>query len=151
MTRDCFGRAALILLVCLEVGCATTKLAGSASTSIEQATLSVGDRKYQLDACSSGDLQYFLGVDLADQKGGALVRLVIDPIDGPRLAFVFGEDGGGRRRVLRRDQCSQLEAAARYTGWEINTVRDFSGFVDAECRSDEGQAISLHVRFSHCH
>jgi hypothetical protein len=26
-----------------------------------------------------------------------------------------------------------------------------SGFVDAECRSDEGQAVGLHVRFSHCH
>ena len=151
MTRRHFDLAPLVLLVCLEVGCATTKLAGSASTSIEQATLSVGDRKYQLDACSSGDLQYFLGVDLADQKGGALVRLVIDPIDGPRLAFVFREDGAGRRLVLRRDQCSQLEAAVRYTGWEINTIRDFTGFVDAECKSDEGQPIGLHVRFSHCH
>jgi hypothetical protein len=144
-------RAALVLLVSFEVGCATTKLAGSASPSIEQATLSVGDRQYKIDACSSGDLEYFLGVDLADQKGGALVRLVIDPIDGPRLAFVFREDGAGQRLVLRRDQCSQLDAAVRYTGWEINTVRDFSGFVDAECKSDEGHPIGLHVRFSHCH
>jgi hypothetical protein len=151
MTRGRFDRATLFLLVCLELGCATTKLAGSASTSIEEARLSVGDRHYQLDSCSSGDLEYFLGVDLADQKGGALVRLVIDPIDGPRLAFVFRDDGAGQRLVLGRDRCSQLEAAVRYTGWEINTVRDFSGFVDAECRSDEGQAIGLHVRFSHCH
>jgi hypothetical protein len=151
MTRGCFGHATLVLLVCLEPGCATTKLAGSASTSIEQPTLSVGDRRYQLDACSSGDLEYFLGVDLADPKGGAVVRVVIDPIDGPRLALVFREDGARQRLVLRRDQCSQLEAAVRYTGWEINTVRDFSGFVDAECRGDEGQPIGLHVRFSHCH
>ncbi len=145
------SRRATLLLVSFEVGCATTKIAGSASPSIEQATLSVGDRQYKIDACSSGDLEYFLGVDLADQKGGALVRLVIDPIDGPRLAFVFREDGAGKRLVLRRDQCSQLEAAARYTGWQVNTVRDVSGFVDAECRSDEGQAVGLHIRFSHCH
>jgi len=149
--RRGLDRATLVILVCLGPGCATTKLAGSASTSIEEARLSVGDRHYQLDSCSSGDLEYFLGVDLADQKGGALVRLVIDPIDGPRLAFVFREDGAGRRLVFRRDQCSQLEAAARYTGWQVNTVRDVSGFVDAECRSDEGQAVGLHVRFSHCH
>jgi hypothetical protein len=129
----------------------TTRIAGIAAHSVERGTLSVGDRRYQLEACGSGDLGYFLGVDLADQRGGAFVRVVIDPIHGPRLRVVLREDGAGERWVLDRERCSQLEVGVKPTGWRINTVRDFSGSVDAECRSDEGQSISLHVRFSHCH
>jgi len=112
---------------------------------------SAGDRQYTLDACSSGDLQQFLGVDLADRKAGATVRLVIDPLDGPRLRVAFRETGTRQALVLGPEQCSRLEAAAGPTGWEVNTVRDVSGFVDAECTSGEGETIRLHVRFSHCH
>jgi len=113
--------------------------------------LSVADRQFQLSACSSGDLQYFLGVDLADPTGGAFVRVLIDPMDGPRLRIVLREGAARKSLILGRQQCTQLEGDARYTGWEINTIRDFSGFLDAECRGDEGQVISLHIRFSHCH
>ena len=151
MSGVCLNRATLVLLLPLQLACVTTRIAGGALVSIEQATLSVGNRQYQLDACSSGDREYFLGVDLADQKGGAFVRLVIDPMEGPRVRAVFREGDPNERLLLGPDQCSQLEAGVRPTGWRINTVRDFSGFINAECRSGEGQAISLHIRFSHCH
>ena len=144
-------RAMVVVPMCLQLACATTQVAGSASPAIEQATLSVDERQYRLDACSSGDLEYFLGVDLADQARGAFVRLVIDPMDGPRVKVVLREGEARESLVLGRDQCSQLEAGVRPTGWRINTVRDFTGFVNAECRSDDGRAVSLHVRFSHCH
>ena len=133
------------------MGCVSTRLAGGSSTSIEQATLSVGDRQYQFDACRSGDREYFLGVDLASRRSAVSVRLVIDAMEEPRLRVILGEGGAKEGLALGRDQCRQLEAQVRHTGWRINTVRDLSGFIDAECRDDEGQAISLHVRFSHCH
>jgi hypothetical protein len=148
--RDVRRATVVLLLISSALGCATTQIKGSATASIEQAVFSVGDRQYQLDACSSGDLQHFLGVDLTDPKGGALVRLVIDPLVGPRLRVAF-RGAGARGRVWGPEQCPQLEAEARPTGWEVNTVRDVSGFVDAECRSDDEGAIRLHVRFSHCH
>ena len=151
MTRRSCIRATVLLVLSLTPACATTRIAGSASPSIAQATLSVADRQYQLSACSSGDLEYFLGVDLADQKGGAFVRVLIDPMDGPRLRIVLREGDARETLFLGRDQCRQLEGDVRYTGWEVNTVRDFSGFLDAECRSGEGRAISLHTRFAHCH
>jgi hypothetical protein len=134
----------------LGLACATTKIAGTAAPSIEQATLTVGARQYRLAACGSGDLAHFLGVDLADEARVAFVRLVIDPIDGPRVRVALGE-GLKETFVLDGDQCRQLEASVKPTDWQVNTVRDVSGYVDAECRSDGGQAVSLHARFSHCH
>jgi len=146
------SRAALLLLLLpLESGCATTKVAGTSSPAFQQAAFSIGDRSFQFDSCTSGDLEVFLGVDLLDRNGGALVRLAIDPIDGPRLRLRFRGDRDGSGQILGRDQCRQFEADVRHTGWTINTVRDFSGFVDAECRSPEGEEVSLHVHFSHCH
>ena len=143
--------AAFILLPLLQPGCATTKLAATSSPAFQQAAFSLGDRNFQFDRCVSGDLEYFLGVDLLDQEGGALVRIAIDPIDGPRIRVRMRGEGEGAGLVLTRDQCRQLDGDVRYTGWTINTVRDFSGFLDAECRDEEGLQISLHVRFSHCH
>lgn len=145
-----FAVGALVLALPGGLGCARTQLAATAP-SIQQATLSVDDREYQLDACSSGDLEYFLGVDLVDQSGSAFVRVVIDPMQGPRLRIVLRESNATVTMLLGREQCRHLAGDTQYTGWEINNVRDFSGFVDAECTSESGQAIRLHVRFSHCH
>jgi hypothetical protein len=144
-------RATFLLLAFFELGCATTQLAGTAEPSIEQATLSVDERQYRLDACSSGDLEYFLGVDLADQARSAFVRLVIDPLDGPRVKVVLRNGEAREELVLGPEQCLQLDAGVKPTGWRINTVRDFSGFVSAECRREDGRAVNLHVRFFHCH
>jgi hypothetical protein len=140
-----------IVLAWFAPGCATTQIAGGASGSIEAASLSVGSRQYQLDACSSGDLEYFLGVDLADQKGGGFVRVVIDPLEGPQLRIALRNGGAVERVLLRSEQCERLDAAVSPTGWEIDSVRDVSGYVEAQCRSGDGREIRLHARFSHCH
>ena len=141
----------LVPLIFVQVACVTTHVAGGGSPSIDQATLSVGERQYRLNSCSSGDLEYFLGVDLADEAQSASVRLVIDPILGPRLRVELLESETTRSLRLGPEQCRQLEAEVRATGWQVNTVRDFSGFVNAECKTDDARAISLHARFSHCH
>ncbi len=148
----CGRLAALAILVLSLPGCATTQVggAGLGGPAVEQATLTVGRQSYQIDTCTSGDLLQFLGVDLADQKAGAIARLAMDPIDGPRLKVVVrgAEEGSA---VLARDQCSVLDADVHPTNWVVNTVRAVSGYVNAECRSASGQAISLHARFTHCH
>jgi hypothetical protein len=148
-----FGYAATLALVMLSSpGCATTQIGGSgqAGPAVEQATLAVGGQSYQIDACTSGDLEHFLGVDLADQKAGAFARLVMDPIDGPRLKVVVrGQEDG--RFVFERNQCSQLDADVHPTDWIVNNVRAVSGFVNAECRTPTGRPVSLHARFTHCH
>ena len=143
------------LLLPLTIGCARTSVRSvptdARSPEVAGATLAVGERRYRLEACRSGDLAHFLGVDLEDRQGGAVVRLVMDPIDGPRVRLVHGP-GEARQRVdLVPGRCRRLEADVRPTGWIVDTVRDVSGSVDAECPGDPGPAVSLHAHFSHCH
>jgi hypothetical protein len=144
-------RAMILLLLPFASACATTQIAGQTSSAIEQATLSIDGRPYQIDACTSGDLLQFLGVDLADQKAGVVARLVIDPIDGPRLKVVARDGLDDGAAVFTRNQCSQLDADVHPTNWIVNNVRAVSGVVNAECRAPSGRPVSLHVRFTHCH
>jgi hypothetical protein len=137
-----------IALLIFASGCATTQIAGQNASSVEQATLAVGGQAYRIDACASGGLEQFLGVDLGDEKAGAIARVVIDPIDGPRLKVAVRGIGSV---VFSRNQCSQLEADVRPTNWIINNVRAVSGSVNAECRAPSGQTVSLHARFTRCH
>jgi hypothetical protein len=143
-----------LLLTLLHVACATTsitELPGTGRHDVESATLRIGDRQFRLDACHSGDLEHFLGVDLIDRQGGAIVRVVIDPIDGPRIRIVHGT-GESRQRVdLAPGRCRRFEANVWPTAWIVNDVRDVRGFVDVECADDAGSAVSLYARFSHCH
>jgi hypothetical protein len=75
---------------------------------------------------------------------------LIDPLEGPRLKIVArGLEEGSV--VLTRTQCSQLDADVHPTNWIVNDVRAVSGFVNAECRSAAGPAVSLHARFTRCH
>jgi hypothetical protein len=145
----------LALLLPLALGCARTAVTGAPAetgvTEVASATLTVGEQRYRLDTCRSGDLAHFLGVDLEDRQGGAIVRLVVDPIDGPRIRVVHGRGEARQRIDLVPSRCRRLEADVRPTGWIVNTVRDVSGSVDAECAADPGPAVSLHASFAHCH
>jgi hypothetical protein len=149
------GRVPLVLvLAMLHAACATTSLTGmpgAAGPGVDSATLTVGEQQFRFDACTSGDLLEFLGVDLVDRQGGAAVRVVIDPIDGARVRILHGSGAARQRLDLQRERCRQFEADVRPTNWMVNDVRDVNGFVDIECAGDPGPPISLHARFSHCH
>jgi hypothetical protein len=153
------GRACTILvflLPALAAGCASTSIRGGAppragAPEADHATLSVGDQRYLLDTCRSGDLAHFLGVDLEDRHGAALVRLVVDPLDGPRVRIVHGRGESRQRIDLTPGRCRVFDAWVQPTGWIVNTVRDVSGAIDAECPGDPGPAVDLHARFAHCH
>jgi hypothetical protein len=147
---------ALCLVLPLIAGCASTSVRGGAppgagASEADHATLSVGGQRYQLDACRSGDLAHFLGVDLEDRHGSAVVRLVVDPLDGPRVRIVHGRGESRQRIDLIPSRCRVFDAWVQPTGWIVNTVRDVSGAIDAECPGDPGPAVDLHARFSHCH
>ena len=144
----------LLLLPLLHVACARTSittLPGTGVPAVERAMLTGGDQQFRFEACHSGDLEHFLGVDLVDRLHGAIVRVAIDPIDGPRVRIVYGRDGSRQRVDPTPGRCRQFDADARATSWIVNDVRDVSGFVDVECAAEPGPLVSLHVRFSHCH
>jgi hypothetical protein len=146
--------ALLLILVPLGAGCVRTHVHDSvpalADGRMEGATLSIGGQPYELAICRSGDREYFLGVDLADRADRAALRVVIDPMDGPRLRVVLKGAGERKDVVLGRDSCRRLEATIQPTGWWVNRVRDFGGSLDADC-AGAGLDVVAHVRFAHCH
>jgi hypothetical protein len=146
--------AVWLILVPLEGGCVRTHVGDTASTvtggRTPGATLSVGGQDYVLAVCRSGDREYFLGVDLADRGEKAAVRVLIDPMDGPRLRVVLEGTGGRKSMALGPSSCRRLEARIEPTGWRVNRVRDFDGSLEADC-TGEGLEVVAHVRFAHCH
>lgn len=145
----------VLLLVASHVACVRTHVASIASrlssASPDGAVLSIDGHPYPLDACWSGDREYFLGVDLADRAQRVFLRLLIDPMDGPRLRLVDGTGESRATAVLTPQVCSKLAADVRPTGWRVNTVRDMSGFVEAECETDSGRSLRVSATFTHCH
>ena len=111
--------------------------------------MSVDGQPYRISACRSGDREYFLGVDLVDEGRGTFLRVLIDPIEGPRLKVFRGS--AQKAEVLGRGQCSELRASVRPTGWRVNHVRDVEGEVAAECTLSDGDRLEARVNFAHCH
>jgi hypothetical protein len=101
--------------------------------------------------CYSGAREYFHGVDLVDPSSHTLLRVVVDPILGPRLRLVEGGDGEPRVTLLDREQCRVLDAEVDPTAWRVNHVRDVSGHLRLECRGGDGRWLRADLTFSHCH
>ena len=158
--RKCAGpwSALCALMISLQVGClrtqvgALTQVAGLTTSpsreTVPPAVLSIGDGQYPLASCRSGDRDYFRGVDLADAAKRPRLRLLIDPMAGPRLRVAGGD---GSWDTVNLKSCRRLEARVDPTGWRVNRVRDVSGFVEADCTSDSGLEVHAHIQFTHCH
>jgi hypothetical protein len=147
-------RAGVVALLAglLALGCVRTRVGelrqdlGSGAVGV--ATLSVAGKEYHPSVCTSGDREYFRGVDLVDKEQGAVLRVLIDPMTGPQLRFSGGQEPGA---LFGAATCSTLAAAVQPSGWRVNRVRDVSGTVDAACRSESGVALRVAVTFRHCH
>jgi hypothetical protein len=112
------------------------------------AELKVDGRALAVAGCRSGDHASFLGADLLGASDEPLLRVVIDPLNGARLRLWAAERGGV---VLGPDQCPELRASVRPTGWRVNEIRDVAGQVEARCTLDDGGVLEASVAFDHCH
>jgi hypothetical protein len=111
------------------------------------AGLTIGDRVLPVTGCRSGDHSHFLGADLVGASGEPLLRVLIDPLEGPRLRLL----GRSGRAVLGPDQCPELRASVHDTGWRVNEIRDVAGEVQARCTLEDGAMLEAHIVFDHCH
>jgi hypothetical protein len=112
------------------------------------AELKIDGRPLPVTGCRSGDHAYFLGADLMGASKEPVLRVLIHPLDGPRLRL-WGAEGGGA--VLGPDQCPELRASVQPTGWWVNRVRDVAGEVQARCVLEDGGMLEARVSFDHCH
>lgn len=104
---------------------------------------------YSLRYCRSGQRESFSGVDLAsDGPGGAVLRVVVDPIEGPRLRF---QRQGGTPVVLDASHCQQLAANTQPTGTAINRITLVQGSVGLDCTMPDGTTFVGDAQYSSCH
>lgn len=153
MPRGLRVRAAILALSLAPPACVRTGLhglpPGGAFASAAPASVNVGGRAVTFSACRSGDRESFLGVDLLAPSDGFRLRVVQDPIDGPRLKLFRRETGDGE--VLTPDRCRELRAAVRPTRWRVNEVRDVEGELAARCTLADGTVFEVKAAFRHCH
>jgi hypothetical protein len=101
--------------------------------------------------CTSGDRQQFLGADFTDPASGLVVRLVVDPLDGPAVRLFDAADPFGRSVVLRRSECAVFRFSLDETGWKVNDVRDYRLSLELDCALADGTTVHGRASSTHCH
>ena len=102
------------------------------------------------ESCSAGDRQFFLGADLADNKNSIVVRLVVDPLDGPAVRVFNAAKPFDQTRVFRWRDCRVFHFSLDSTAWRINGVQDYGVSLELDC-AREGDSIIGHASDEHCH
>jgi hypothetical protein len=101
--------------------------------------------------CTSGDRQFFLGGDFQDEQAGFIVRLVVDPLDGPAARVFAGAAPFEKAALFRRPECRVFHFSLDPTGWRINRVRDYRLTLELDCSNREGDSIIGKASAAHCH
>ncbi len=101
-------------------------------------------------SCVAGDHELFLGADLVDPGTKLVVRLVIDPLDGPAVR-VYDTDAPFERSVLFfREECSTFEMHLEPTGWIVNDIVVRRLELSVECANEAGAMIRGSVSAARC-
>jgi len=117
---------------------------------IEVESSALGSLTLAPDSCSSGDLQSFLGGDFADSASATVVRLVVDPLDGPAVrVFNAGAPFDGDV-VFRRPECAVFHFSMDSTGWRVNDVYDYRITLEVDCERP-GESVKGSLSTTHCH
>jgi hypothetical protein len=102
-------------------------------------------------SCVAGDRQLFLGADFPDETAGAVVRLVVDPLDGPAVRVFSSSAPFDKSVVFRRSDCPVFHFSLDPTDWRINHVQDYQVSLELRCATAEGDTIEGRVAVEHCH
>jgi hypothetical protein len=101
--------------------------------------------------CVAGDRQLFLGADFPDEAAGAVVRLVVDPLDGPAVRVFSSSSPFDKSVVFRRSDCQVFHFSLDSTDWRINHVQDYQVSLDLTCATADGDTIEGRVAVDHYH
>jgi len=158
LRRSALFALSLCMLLC--VGCFSSRAVGPTSSSQgEGRTLGsftvTSDRLGHLtvmpSSCTAGERQLFLGADLEDGRTGIVVRLVVDPLDGPAARVFASESPFEKTAVFRRSDCRVFHFSLDTTGWRINRIRDYRLTLDLDCSNQDGDVVIGQASATHCH
>jgi hypothetical protein len=154
MPRSTFRRVPLLALGALAASCALpivqTRVSGIDSRA-PGASFSVDDTIYHPTSCYSGGRESYFGVDLLDDGAHVGLRILIDPIEGPRLRLARYDQHWKKLESTVLRECRTLRADVRPTSWRVNEIQDYSGEIDASCVSELGVKLEAKIHFDHCH
>lgn len=101
-------------------------------------------------SCIVGDHQLFLGADLHDPDTNLVVRLVIDPLDGPALRVYDADEPFDRSVLFFRDECTTFTMELDETGSMVNNIVERSLELEVECENEDGATIRGSVSAARC-
>ena len=161
------SRRALVLPLggwVLLAGCLSSQPIGGSKASAENPpalgsfTVSsqvLGNQALTPSSCTAGDRQLFLGADFATPASTVVVRLVVDPLDGPAVRVFSTDAQFDRTVVFHRSDCQVFHFSLDSTGWRVNDVYDYRVTLQLDCSRDgesiKGEASATHCSWSHGH
>ncbi|HYM59856.1 MAG TPA: hypothetical protein VEZ11_03070 [Thermoanaerobaculia bacterium] len=149
----------IIIAAALTAGCFSSKpidaVAGAQGEpqtlgAITLASERLGHLTVAPTTCQAGTRQSFLGGDFQDPKSGMVVRLVVDPLDGPAVRVFEKATPFDKSLVFRRAECRTFHFSLEATGWRVNDVDDYRLSLDVDCARG-GESVEGKVSTTHCH
>jgi hypothetical protein len=128
----------------------TTPAPSGALGSFEVTSRELGSATFKPTSCTSGDRQFFLGADFHDPSSNLVLRLVVDPLQGPAVRLTAADAPFDRSVVFYRADCSVFEFSVQSTAFEINEVQDYRVTLHLECQGSH-DSLSGNASSTHCH
>lgn len=121
------------------------------SGSVRLSSAALGSLTLSPSRCTAGDRERFLGADFRDETGDAVLRLAIDPVDGPAVR-VFSSAAPFRKTVVfRASECRVFNWSLEATTMRVNRIQDYRVALDLDCAGKSGDSIEGRVASRHCH
>ncbi|MES1243594.1 MAG: hypothetical protein ABUT39_18450 [Acidobacteriota bacterium] len=111
----------------------------------------LGKGELSTNQCQSGERSSFLGIDAYDRntKEVLVLRLVIDPIEGP-VVRLYKDSDSGPSLVLRKSDCSTFDYVLDSTGKSVNFVTEMKFAIQLDCRGPQGDYVVGKVDLPAC-
>jgi hypothetical protein len=126
------------------VSCTSARVARpvpSAPQVVAVAGPTLGTYEFKPSVCVAGQHYVFYGADLEEEKTGAIVRLVFDPITGPVVRLFRHSAPFGASVVAARADCRTFKTEISPTGAWINGIVVVRVAFDLDCATKAGDFV----------
>lgn len=157
MLKERLAHLLVLGTIPLLMSCLSSRPLGNVPSSESQglASFSVSSQVFGVQSftptvCTGGDRQFFLGSDLSDPNSSLVLRLVVDPLEGPAVRLFSSQAPYDKSVVFRRSDCRVFHFSLDSTGWRVNDINDYRLTLQIEC-DRQGESIAGSASSSHCH
>lgn len=137
----CFSAATGLAAATAATAAGAADMAGPRLGTFAVASLGAPPGTIAPATCIVGDHELFLGADLVDPDTQMVVRLVIDPLDGPAIRVYDADAPFDRSVVFFRDECTTFEMELAETGSMVNNIAGRRLELEVDCENEDGATI----------